>query len=539
MLNKREGNVLLTPSALGPVVVASAALFTAGCGGGADTGSATSQTASVNCSDLSSVTVADTTFTLTKSMPTGDFAPPTGATIKDLPAFCRVAATVKPTSDSNIKVELWLPTAWNGKYLGTGNGGLGGTIDYEALANGLRRGFAVANTDLGTSAGVASMVGHVETIVDFGHRATHLMTTLSKTLVNRFYARAPSYSYWFGCSTGGGQGMHEAQQYPEDYDGIVAGAPGAARVPAHLSYQWAWAATQQDQTSNLTVAKRKLWADHVMSACDELDGLKDGVIGRPDMCKVDPAVLQCESADAADCLTAGQVSALRKIYAGPTNPVTGAQLSYGYLPGTELDFSTAATTPTSAPPFPFPFQWVWGVNWDWRSFNWASDVDVMHNTLDFAVDASNPDLTAFAAHGGKLIVFQGLADGIHVPGAAIAYRQSVEKRMPGQSDSFMKLFTAPGMDHCRNGVGPNVFGNLNPGFPIAPDDPTHDLLAAAQSWVEKGRVPDQIIATKYANNSPTGAVERTMPLCPWPKVSRYNGTGDVNSADSFSCVDPS
>lgn len=202
MLNKREGNVLLTPSALGPVVVASAALFTAGCGGGADTGSATSQTASVNCSDLSSVTVADTTFTLTKSMPAGDFAPPTGATIKDLPAFCRVAATVKPTSDSNIKVELWLPTAWNGKYLGTGNGGLGGTIDYEALANGLRRGFAVANTDLGTSAGVASMVGHVETIVDFGHRATHLMTTLSKTLVNRFYARAPSYSYWFGCSTG-------------------------------------------------------------------------------------------------------------------------------------------------------------------------------------------------------------------------------------------------------------------------------------------------------------------------------------------------
>ncbi|WP_186107761.1 tannase/feruloyl esterase family alpha/beta hydrolase [Burkholderia gladioli] len=539
MLKKRKSNVLLLPSALTPLVVASAALFTAGCGGGTDAAPTSSQTSTSSCSGLASTTVADTSFTLAKDVPAGDFTPPTGAIIKGLPAFCRVAATLKPSSDSNIKVELWLPASWNGKYLGTGNGGLGGTIDYEAMANGLRRGFAVANTDLGTSTGVASMVGHMETIVDFGHRATHLMTSLSKTLVTRFYAKGPSYSYWLGCSTGGGQGMHEAQQYPQDYDGIVAGAPGAARVPAHLSYQWAWAATQQDQTTNLTVAKRKLWADYVMSACDALDGLKDGVIGRPDMCKVDPAVIQCTAADAPDCLTAVQVGALQRIYSGPVNPVTGAQLSYGYLHGTELDFSTAAPTPDAAPPFPFPFQWIWGVNWDWKRFNWASDVDVMHNTLDFAVDASNPDLSAFAARGGKLIVFQGLADGIQVPGAAIAYRQSVEKAMPGQSDKFMKLFTVPGMDHCSNGAGPNVFGNLNPGFPITPDDPTHDLLAAAQYWVEKGRVPDQIIATKYADNSPAGAIERTMPLCPWPKVSQYNGNGDVNSADSFSCVDPS
>lgn len=538
MLANRAGTLLPAfPSRL--LLAAWLVPLVAACGGGSNGTSTPLQPVATTCASLVGLKVADTTVSAAEEVASGNFVPPSGAAIADLPSFCRLAATIKPTAESDIKVELWMPKAWNGKYLGTGNGGMAGRIDYEALANGVRRGYAVANTDLGTSAGIEGMVGRMEKIVDFGHRATHLMTTVSKDIVKEFYATAPSRSYFLGCSTGGGQGMHEAQRYPDDYDGIVAGAPGASRVPAHVAYQWAYSATQQDETTWLTVEKRKLWADKVMAACDGLDGLTDGVIGRPDKCTIDPAVMQCAAGTSgADCLSPGQVGALRKIYAGPTHRVTGEQIFPGYLRGTELSFTASEPTPASAPTFPFPFQWVWGLDWDWRSFEFGNDVDVMRKTLDVAVDATNPNLAAFHARGGKLIVYQGLADGTQVPGAAVDYLKSVEAAMPGRTPEFFRLFNAPGMAHCRGGVGPNTFGNLRPGFPIAPDDPSRDVLAALTQWVETGRVPNEIIATKYVGDQPTGRVERTMPLCAWPRVSKYNGIGDVNAAASFSCVAP-
>lgn len=524
---------------LGPLLLG-APLFLAACGGGGDGDIVAAPPAPLgrSCSQLSGLVMDATEFTTATEVPAGDFQPPTGAAITGLPAFCRVAATLRPTAVSNIKVEVWLPENWNGKYLGTGNGGLGGTIQYPALADGLRRGYAVANTDLGSSGGTASMVGKMDMIIDYGHRATHLMTVLAKSLVQARYASAPSRSYFFGCSTGGGQGMHETQRYPADYDGIVAGAPGAARVPAQVNYQWTYSAAYKDQTTYLTPQKRQLWATRVMDSCDQLDGVVDGIIGRPDLCTIDPGVMQCTGADSPGCLSTGQVDTLRKIYAGPKHAVTGVQIFPGYLRGTELSFPAEQPTPTSAPGFPFPYQWVWGMDWNWRTFDFGSDFDVMRNTLDFAVDGTNPDLTAYHARGGKIILFQGLADGIQAPGGASDYLKSVEARMPGESDRFIKLFNAPGMGHCSGGVGPNIFGNLRPGFPIHPTDPTKDVLAALEHWVEQGRVPTQIIATKYAGNQPTGAVERTRPLCAWPKVAKYDGMGDVNSAASFSCADP-
>jgi Tannase and feruloyl esterase len=500
---------------------------------------AASTSHAVECSSILTLVADHAAFTLATPVAAGEFITPTGAKIPGLPAFCRVAARVTPRPTSDIKLEIWLPEQWNHKFLGTGNGGMGGAIDYHALADGLLRGYAVANTDMGTSAGIDSMIGNFDKIVDFGHRSTHVMTVLAKVVISRFYAASPTHSYFRGCSTGGGQGLHEAQRYPDDYDGILAGAPGANRVPAHLAYQWAYAATHRDLTTYLPPEKRKLWADRVMVACDGLDGLKDGLIVRPDKCTIDPAEMQCQGKDATDCLTAGQVDALRKIYAGPRHAVTGEQLAPGYLHGTELGFSSERPTPTSQPPFPFPFQWLWGKDWNWRTFNFGTDADVMRNALNFAVDATNPDLEAFAAHGGKLILYQGLADNIQIPGAVAAYLERVEATMPGQSSRFIKLFQAPGMGHCGGGSGPNVFGNLNPAFPPSlPPDPANDLMAALEQWVEKQREPLQVIATKFAGNLPTGRIERTMPLCAWPKVSRFNGSGNVNDAASFHCANP-
>ena len=523
-----------------PTLFAACSVVLAACGGSDDPPASPPPATASSCSSLAGVTVADTTITTAEEVAGGTFAPPTGAALTDLPSFCRVAATVKPSAQSDIKVELWMPVNWNGKFLGTGNGGAAGAIRYNDLAIGLRRGYAVANTDMGTGPdGVTAVVGNMERVTDYGHRSTHLMTTLSKTLIQQRYSAAPSRSYFFGCSTGGAQGVHEALRYPQDYDGIVVGAMGHNRVPAHVAGLWAYAVTQTDMTTYLTTAKRQLWADTVMASCDALDGLADGVIGRPDKCTIDPAVLQCASGDGPDCLSAGQVGALRKIYGGPVHSVTGEQIYPGFLRGTELSFSTAVPSPTRASEGGnFPFQWIWGTNWNWRTFDFGPDVDVMRNALNFSVDATSGNLSAFRDRGGKMIVFQGLADPIAAPGETVNYLKAVEKAMPGQSNQFVKLFNAPGMGHCGGGAGPNIFGNFRAGFLESPIDPTQDLLAAVDQWVEKGREPTEIIATKYVGNRGTNAVERTVPLCAWPKVSRYKGTGDVNAAASFSCVDP-
>ena len=557
MLMIREGRVLPSvPSRL--LIAASSAVIVAACGGGSggalaplppvSGGSepAQGQPAAQNCASLAGTTLANTTFTTVEEVPAGKFVTPSGATVNDVPAFCRLAATLKPAAESDIKVELWMPASnWNGKFLGVGNGGAAGTIRYNDLGVGLRRGYAVATTDMGTGPdGVTTVVGKMDKIVDYGYRSTHLMTTLSKDMLKRFYTADPTRSYFMACSTGGAQGVQEALKFPEDYDGIVVGAMAHDRVPAHVAGLWAYAVTQKDMTTYLTPEKRKLWADKVTASCDGLDGLTDGIIGRPDKCTVDPAVLQCAAGgNGADCLSAGQVDALRKIYEGPIHAVTGEKLYPGFLRGTELSFTTAVPSPTNiSDGGNFLFQWVWGKNWDWRTFDFGSDVDVMRNMLNPAVDANKGDLSAFKNRGGKMILFQGLTDPVAAPEGTLNFLKGVEKAMPGQSDQFVKLFNAPGMGHCRGGTGPNYFGNWAGNapvpFPQKPTDPTEDLLAAMEHWVEKGRTPNEIIATKYAGNQPTGAVERTMPLCAWPKVSKYKGSGDANIASSFSCVDP-
>lgn len=507
------------------------AALMAACGG------ADSTAAALSCADLAGVQISGATLS-SSVVPAGTFQPPTNvAALTGLPEFCRVSATVKPAADSNVRAEAWFPTSgWNGKFLGTGNGGLATAINYTYLAEGVKRGYAVFNADLGTSQGAASVIGHPEMIADYGHRATHAVTTASKTLAQAFYAKAPTRSYFVGCSTGGGQGLHEAQRYPDDYNGIIAGAPGHDRIGAHVQLLWRFHALQLDSAGYIPPAKLQLLATRVTNSCDALDGVTDGLISRPDLCSVDPAVLQCTGDDAADCLTAQQVATAKKIYQGPRRPASGALIQTGFLHGSETLWDMGAPG-TATYPYEWPFWWTFGANWTWRQFDFDRDLDTMITSIGPSVNALSTNLSAFQARGGKIIFYQGLADQTVAPGEVVRYMQNVETAMPGQTKQFMRLFNAPGMLHCQNGNGPNAFGHLRGLFPVV-KDASRDMMTALEEWVEKGTAPERIVATKYANNSPTGAVERTRPLCAWPKLAAYNGSGDTNDAANFSCVAP-
>lgn len=494
------------------------------------------------CQQTASAAMPDATLTTVQHYAQGDFTTPTNAVIADVPSFCRVAATLRPSPDSDIKVEVWLPAEnWNGKYLGLGNGGFAGALNFPSLAAGLRRGYAVAHTDMGTApAGDGTpLQNHPEKWIDWGYRSTHLMTLLAKDTVNKYYSKGPAKSYFFGCSTGGGQGLHEAQRFPADYDGIVAGAPAHNRVSTHTSVMWSWAASRVDAASALPAEKRTLLSNAVLAACDAADGLVDGIVSRPEACTFSPRALQCTAADAPDCLNASQVVAVEKIYAGPKNTATGAQIFPGLFRGSESQwgFLTAPADPGALPPFGGIFTWVFGSNFDWRSYDYGKDAIAMENALGAATAAVNPDLKEFRARGGKIISYQGLADVIVGPGEIPRYLQQVESTT-GQTGTFMRLFNVPGMGHCSGGAAPNVFGNTLTAAPFA-GDPNRDVLTALERWVENGTVPTRLVATQYSNGNPTtGTVVRTRPICPYPQVARYNATGDANLETSFTCAAP-
>lgn len=508
-------------------LAATALAALAGCGGD---GKSADEVSAERCTAVAQAALDGMTSTVVGRTPAGSFAPPTGNAIAGVPAFCRVQATLKPSSDSDIRVELWLPEeGWNGRFLGLGNGGYAGTLNYPALAAGLKRGYAVAHTDMGTAPSTAldglPLIGHPEKWLDWGHRSTHLMTTLSKSLLQTYYAQPQRKSYFVGCSTGGGQGLHEAQRHPGDYDGIVAGAPGHNRLGTHQSILWTFAATQRDEASYIPPATFDALAASVKSACDGADGLVDGIVSRPGLCTPD-----------LSALTAAQAEAMRKIYAGPVHAVTGARIFAGVLPGAEMALRKEPPSPTQNASFDGIFRWVFGDSWDWRTFNFGSDVDRMQAELGATVDAVDPDLSAFRQRGGKIVFYQGLADAIVAPGEIAGYLGAVQARL-GERDSFTRLFNAPGMGHCSGGDVPNMFGNdLQANTPF-PGDPARDALAAVQAWVEDGRAPDQLIATQLQGNAIGGAKLRDRPLCAHPKVARYQG-GDATAAASFACVSP-
>lgn len=495
------------------------------------------------CEQLQSLKLPDTTITMAMTVPAGAFRnpgapagpatpalPPQGKQANGggrgaaapvpqmLPAYCRVSATLKPSPDSDIKIEVWLPegASWNGKYEAVGGGGWAGVISYPALASAVEEGYATSSTDTGHEGGNANFaVGHPEKIVDFSYRAVHEMTVKAKAIMTAFYGRGPRLSYWNGCSTGGRQGLMEAQRYPEDFDGIVAGAPANYQTHLH-AFDISLQTFVRQAGAAVPAAKTDLVAKGVLAACDAADGVKDGLLNNPPKCNFDPGTLLCKGADSNDCLTALQVDSVKKAYA-PLKTSKGALVYPGYAKGSETGWAMlAATDPTPTALSLGSYREVLHQdrNWDWKTWNVDKDVAAVDEKYGY-INAINPDLSAFKARGGKLIQYHGWADTAISPENSINYRASVLNKMGAKQDNWYRLFMVPGMAHCGNGAGPNQF----------------NYMGAMERWRESGTAPEFMIAEHVANNK----VDRTRPLCPYPQVATYKGVGSINDAANFSC----
>jgi feruloyl esterase len=482
------------------------------------------------CANLAALTIPSVTIKSATAVIAGPFAPPGSQTAMTLPAFCRIEATARPTSDSDIKFEVWIPPveAWNGKFEGVGNGGYQGSISYAAMATALRRGYATASTDTGhTGDDMKFGQGHPEKLIDYGHRAVHVMTESAKLIIRNAMGRFAERSYFVGCSAGGQQALSEAQRYPEDYDGIVAGDPANNRIRQTFGFLSSWIATHAaDGKPLIPQPKLALLTKSVVDACDAIDGLKDGIVDDPRRCHFDPAKLLCKSAsDEPTCLTAPQAEAAKKMYDGTKNPRTGELIFTGWPRGSE-GFGEAAGQSWRAyimdPPEPmrvgfFKYFLFHDPNWDFRTIDWERDLAYAEQKMPFMA-AVDRDMSAFKKRGGKLLMYTGWSDPVVPPQDTVAYYDAVAKTMGGleKTREFFRLFLAPGMGHCSGGPGPNQF----------------DHLTALEQWVEKGVAPDKLIATHSTN----GKVDRTRPLCLYPQVARWKGTGSSDDAANFACV---
>jgi hypothetical protein len=508
------------------------------------------------CEKLKDLKLADASVVSAESVAAGSFALPPGlpAPSVDVPAFCRVRGEIKPTSDSLIKFEVWLPAQWNGKFEQVGNGGLAGSINLFALAGVLKKGFATAGTDDGHQGSPVDgswAIGHPEKVKDFGYRAVHLTNEKAKEIIAAFYGKAPKYSYFNGCSEGGREAMMEAQRYPQDFNGILAGA--AANKWTELMAAFAWnAQALNSATSFISPEKRNAVRDAALAACGSQDGVKDAYIKDPLSCRFDPSVLLCKDSDSNSCLTLEQLAALKKIYSGPKNPRTDKQISAGYEPGAEglpgfpgiaFDSYIYGAGPGASLDAIFSSAVYGGFvvedsKWKFSDLNFDKDIATAQEKIGPTLDATNPDLGAFRAHGGKLIQYHGWNDGSPSPHHAVEYYEDTMAKMGGfnQTSKFYRLFMAPGMMHCGSGPGPNMFGNTLD-F-AAPNDPDRNIFAALERWTEQDMAPDKIIATKYTNDDPSKGIEMTRPLCPYPQIAKWTGKGPTSDAQNWACQVP-
>ena len=494
-----------------------------------------------NCANLMALDLPNAKVTEAQAVTSGTYqAEGARNPITKLPPFCRVHVVVKPA----INVEVWMPlTGWNGKLMGLTGGGVLGSISYgntvdlneipdpggiSGLANGIQRGYAMMATDGGHKTSENNWWNDLGRFIDLGYRGAHEMTVKGKVVTAAFYAQAPAKTYFDGCSGGGRVGMMEAQRFPEDYDGIIAGEPGANWTDLMVAELWATRASTDSPENFLPGNKMPMVTAAAVAKCDPEDGIKDGIISNPMACHFDPVVLQCKGADAPDCLTSGQVDALRKIYAGAKYP-DGRRISFGHTPGSESGFGRMYTgvkdvnTEGGNSNRDFIKLSVFNdPNYDLSKFDYNHDMDYLKERTAAIMDATNPDMSGFKARGGKLLVYYGWADYLAPSGYTPSYYDSVVAKMGGQPAvaDFYRLFMVPGMGHCRGGVGANRF----------------DSVKVLESWVEKGQAPDQIIASRV--DEKTKKVTMTRPLCPYPQVAHYTGSGSTDEAKNFYCAGP-
>ncbi len=484
------------------------------------------------CADIATLSLEHTTITGASTVAAGAFRPPSGGrplsaaaerTYGALPAFCRVTATLQPSADSDIVVELWMPADdWNGKYQAVGNGAFTGSIRHGSMAAALARGYAASSTDTGHEGNTASFgLGHPEKVIDFGWRSVHEMTVVSKKMIAAYYDDDLRYSYWVGCSAGGRQAMKEAQRFPQDFDGIVAGAPGndwTGRAGGSLRVA---KPLEANEAARLTEDERRLVHNAVLNACDADDGVTDGVVADPERCTFDPAVVQCSASGDTSCLTSAQVNTVRMLYASPENPKTGRPIT-GLLPGSELGWTDLGWTRSARATGLEQFRYLTFADPEWTidRFNFETDIVRAEEADDDTLNALDPNLRPFFDRGGKLIQYHGWSDPQISPANATQYYERVVNTLGGRDavhDNY-RLFMAPGMGHCGGGAGPNSF----------------DALAALERWVEEDQAPDSIEAALRHD----GTVVRTRPLCPYPQQAIYDGSGSTDDAANFSCRMP-
>lgn len=504
------------------------------------------------CEALAGLRLTDTTVTSATMVPKGNAA----AALKiplasDLPAFCRVVAHVRSAPDSDIGVEIWLPlTGWAGIFHGTGNGGFAGTLDagYGGMIAGLRRGYATATTDTGTAPATMldgdALIGHPRKWRDWGRLSTHAMTVTGKAVAAAFYRRAPRLSYYTGCSTGGQQGLIEALHYPADYDGILVGAPVINRTWGHAAVAWSFAAANRSPASLLSDAKLSLLNRAAIAQCTRQGASipGDAFVSDPLHCRFDPAVLACRGASSDQCLSPAELATARAFYTGPTTR-DGKRAFFGWLPGSEgpgrFGWSFLQSANNGQPQFASLFRWVFGKAWDWRGFDLDRDMPIVDRALGGAVnDATRGSLSAFAARGGKLILYHGLADTLVPPEQTVAFYERHARQAGGMArlGNSARLFLAPGMMHCAGGAGPDSFNSAFAGLPRPPEaSPDDDLFLALTAWRERGQAPKQVIATKYGAGPSNGIVFQ-RPLCAYPRHAVYTQRGSTASADNFLCL---
>lgn len=477
------------------------------------------------CESLVSLSLPQTTITSAQIVAAGAFVPPPGpgpvaqaqaAAFSDVPAFCRVSATLAPSSDSDIKIEVWLPAAgWNGKFLGTGNGAFGGAIGFAALAGGIRRGYAVVATDTGhVGPGASFALGHPEKLTDYVERAVHEMTVKGKAIVEAFYGSGPKLSYWNGCSTGGRQALTEVQRFPEDFDGIVAGAPANYTTRSTFGQVWFAQAVRKDEASAIPPSKFPLIQNAAVEACDAMDGVKDGVLEDPTRCTFDPKVLLCKDRDGEGCLNPAQVEAVAKIYTGAKHSRTGEQLFPGLERGSELGWGSSVNQPVGYATDFFKYIVFKDPSWDFMALNYDSHL-ALADEAGRTLDAMNLDLSKFLERRGKLLMYAGWSDPGIPPRNIVTYYKAVSEKAGQAARDSVRLFMVPGMGHCGGGNGTSTF----------------DMLSALEAWVEKGQAPSQIPASRVTN----GVVDRTRPLCAYPQVATYKGSGNTDEMASFVC----
>lgn len=526
------------------------AVLAAACAANAQTAASVSpDAADPACGALKNLRLPHTRITDAVAMKVGDRQPMEAFGIPSLPAetaYCRVSVTLTPVAGSEIRSELWLPVAgnWNGKFAATGNAGFGGSLGPPRLAMraNVTRGYAVAGTDMGhTEPGADGKdaswaLNQPEKIIDFGHRANHVTAVAAKAVIAAYYGRAPVRSYFQGCSDGGREALMEAQRYPDDFDGIIAGAPGAAWTHLMTTFAWSWKMVHENPASQLKAPNLARIQAAAIAACDELDGVKDGVIEDPRICHFDPATVLCSNDASEGCLSPEQLTGLKGLYGGPRRGVTGGSLYPGFAPGGEAQrsgwdlwiTSDTAQHPDFARSFFANFVFD-QADWQLSQFDFDKDFDTVRARMADVTDSDNPDMNAFKASGGKLLMYHGWNDAALPAEGTIRYFDNVRETMgAAETDEFARLFMVPAMGHCFGGPGPNSF----------------DILGALDAWVEGGPAPDRIVASKYANdlavflNMPTGPALSTRPLCAYPAVARWKGEGATNDEANFECVVP-